>query len=442
MFTSEPRLAQRIERMIAETPIIDPHTHIRCDQPNAPDLASLLSDPWVETELRSVGMPADDFDPTLPADERVHRALPYLGRIRNTATAWCLYRIFRDLYDFTDHHVTESNYRDLLDKVAQTGSNAAWAGDLLRDQCNIQTVVTSLGHRSQDPAKNPANVLYKLDAHYLFSPGAATDLEPFFSGRTRKGDYYEVLTALCGERPATPDRLARRLHDWLDRTITGPVRFTSTFLPIEQRLLPPDESETRRVLTQGAGQGTLPETDVDLLVRYVTWQVLAWHHENRKAFQITVGAENSICDGKSIPRYQPNWTSEMARVFHHFGKARFDLLVGSDVMAHEVAVLARQFPNVYVSGFWSHSVFPATIEESFRMRIQMAPMTKLGGFLSDAHYVEWTYGKLQLAKKAIATALAHLVEAGYYDEHELPPILHQVLHDTPRDLYGLGPAQA
>ena len=36
MFTSEPSLAQRIERMIGDTPIVDPHTHIRCDQPAPP----------------------------------------------------------------------------------------------------------------------------------------------------------------------------------------------------------------------------------------------------------------------------------------------------------------------------------------------------------------------------------------------------------------------
>ena len=43
MFTSEPTLSQRIERMIAATPIVDPHTHLRPDELGAPDLAALLS---------------------------------------------------------------------------------------------------------------------------------------------------------------------------------------------------------------------------------------------------------------------------------------------------------------------------------------------------------------------------------------------------------------
>src|SRR3954452_16654470 len=226
MFTSEPSLAQRIERMIADTPIIDPHTHIRCDEPNAPDLASLMGYHWVQTELRAVGMPAADLDPALPADERVRRSLPYLARMRNTAMAWCLFRIFRDLYDFGEPQLTESNYRDLLDKVARTGRDPAWAPALLRDRCNIRTVVTSLGNRSADPARNPDNVLFMLDAHYLFCPGVATDLTPFFAGRTTKAEYYEALASVLGERPTASERLARLLRDWLDRTVTGPVRFS------------------------------------------------------------------------------------------------------------------------------------------------------------------------------------------------------------------------
>jgi glucuronate isomerase len=437
MPTHESSLAQRIEQMIDATPIVDPHTHLRCDQPAAPDLASLMSYHWVQTELRAVGMPPADLDPALPVDERVRRSIPYLKRMRNTAMAWCLYRIFHDLYGFDAPHVTEANYRELIDKVARTGHDPTWAPRILRERCNIQTVVTSLGNRSADPARIPENFRFMLDAHYLFCPGVATDLTPFFTAWSQKGEYYEALSVVFGERPATLERLARLMRDWLDRTVTGPVRFTNTFIPIEQRFEFPDSSHVQRVLAQAAAGIALSHADIDALVRFVTWELLAWHHDNRKAVQIAVGAEYFICDGKSIPRFQETWTSEMARAFHHFGHARFDLMMASDVLTHETAVLARQFPNIYVSGYWWHNFFPATIQRIIGLRVQMAPMTKVGGFLCDAYYAEWTYGKLQVVKKAMAAALAALVEAGYATEDELPPLLHQILHDTPRDLYDL-----
>ena len=254
MFTSEPSLAQRIERMISVTPIVDPHTHIRCDEPNAPDLASLMSYHWVQTELRAVGMPKEDLAPALPPDERVRRAIPFVRRMRNTAMAWCLFRIFRDLYDFQDPHLTETNYRDLLDKVEKSGRDASWAATVLKNHCNIETVVTSLGNRSADSRKNPENVLYMLDAHYLFCPGVATDLLPFFGGRTNHGEYFTALSQVLDDQPSTSQRLRQRLFDWLDRTVSGPVRFSNTFIPIEQRFLEPDVAATDAVLRPRARQ--------------------------------------------------------------------------------------------------------------------------------------------------------------------------------------------
>jgi glucuronate isomerase len=438
MFTSEPSLAQRIERMIGDTPIVDPHSQIRCDQPNAPDLAALMGDPGVKTGLVAVGIPKADLNPALPPDERVRRAIPYLKRIRNTSTAWCLFRIFRDLYDFDEPHLTEANYRDLFDKVAKTGSDPDWARTVLQDRSHIRTVVTSLGHKSKDESKNPDSFYYRLDAHYLFCPGVATDLEPFFKGRTTKGEYFEALEAVLGERPTTTERLERLLFDWLDRTVTGRVRFTSTFLPIEHRLRPPDESHVQFVLNQASDDWDISDTEVDWLANSVGWTILKWHHENRKAFQIAVGAESFLVDGPSIPRFQETWTSEMARSFHQFRGARFDLMMASDVLALDVAVLAGQFANVYASGDWGHNFFPMTIEKNVGLRVQVAPMTKIGGFLSDADYVEWSYGKLQVVRKAMAAALARLVDARFFEEDEIPPLLRQILHDTPRDLYDLG----
>ncbi len=436
MFTSEPSLAQRIERMIGDTPIVDPHARIRCDQPNAPDLAALMGDHAVKAELVAVGMPPADLDPALPADERVRRSIPYLKRTRNTATSWCLFRIFRDLYDFDEPQLTESNYRSLFDRVAKTGQDPDWARAVLQDRSNIRTVVTSLGNRSADPSKNPDYFEYMLDAHYLFCPGVATDLEPFFIGRTTKGEYFDALEAVLGERPTTTERLERLVFDWLDRTVTGRVRFTSTFLPIEHRFTPPDESQVGLLLRRALDR--LSDSEVDTLAGSVSWSVLRWHHENRKPFQIAVGAETFIRDGMSLPRFQETWTSEMARAFHHFGGARFDLMVASDVLGQGVAALAGRFPNVHASGDWGHNYSPTTIEKAIGHRVQVAPMTKIGGFLSDAHYAEWSYGKLQVVRKAMAAALARLVEGRFFEEDEILPLLRQILHDTPRELYDLG----
>lgn len=433
MFTSEPSLVQRIERLISETPIVDPHTHLRCDQPNAPDLAGLLSDPGIRTELRAVGMPAADFDDALPPEERVRRSIPYVRRMRNTGAAWCLFRILRDLYDFHDPQLTESNYLDLCGKVAATGQDPSWTRQVLRDRCNIQTAVTGLGNRSGDAAEAPEGFLYALDAHSLFRPAPAAE-------RTKTGEYYETLSGLFGDRPARAERLARSVRDWLSRTVTGPVRFVNAFLPIEQRFTAPDLSQTESALTRAAGARSLTDLDVDALARFVTWEILGWHHDHGKTIQLIVGSECPNRDGRAIPRFQETWTAEMARAFQHFGNARFALLTTSDLLGQECTALAREFPNVSLSGHGSRNVSPGSIETAVGRRVQSIPMSKFCGFFSGAQYAEWVYGKYLLTRKATASALARLVDVGYYDADELPPILHQIFHDTPRDLFNLAGA--
>jgi glucuronate isomerase len=359
--------------------------------------------------------------------------------MRNTAMSWCFHRILRDLYDLHDPLLDESNYRDVIDRVAATGLDPAWGPRLLRERCNIHTLVTSLGNAGPEPPAETIKVRYMLDAHYLFCPGVATDLTPFFPGRTTRGEYYDALTALFdGERLGTVERLERRLNDWLDATVQGPVRFSNTFIAIEQRFRPPDRAAAETALHRAAIRRETPdEADIEAMVNQVVWTVLGWHHENRKAFQIAVGAEYFLCDGKSIPRFDPTWTSEMARAFHHFGNARFDLMLASTPMVQDICVLARQFPNIYSSGYWWHSFFPALIEQTASLRLQIAPWTKIGGFLCDAYYAEWTYGKLQVVKKSLAAALARLLETGFLEESLVPELLTQILHDTPRDLYDL-----
>ncbi|WZO96175.1 hypothetical protein EP7_003159 [Isosphaeraceae bacterium EP7] len=435
MFTSEPSLAQRITRMIAETPIIDPHSHIRCDQPGAPDLAALIGEHSISAQLRSVGMPAADLDASLPADERVLRSIPFLSKIRNTANAWCLFRIFRDLYDFDEPNLTPSNYRGLFDRVLATGGDPSWATSVLREKAGIQTVVTTLDHKSADPSKNPEHVAFRLDLHDLVAPRLSPQNSLL---KHPKADYYDSLVGILGgDRPSTSERLGQLLRDWLDATVSGSVRFCSAFLPIEQRFHAPDESRIHFVLNQAAHGQPLGDSDIDELVRSVTWTILGWHQDHGRPFQIAFGTE-TLPEGGCLPRSQSNWTTEMCRIFQHFGRAKFDLMLAADSsLVQETAVAAGQLANVYLAGDWSHNVAPPIIERTVAARVQLAPMTKFSGFLSDARHAEWAYGRLQIVKKSMAGAFASLVAAGYYEEDEVPPILRQILLDTPRDLYGL-----
>ncbi len=435
-----PELAARLGQLFDQTSIIDPHTHIHCDQPSVASLSELLSYHWVQTELLAAGIPRADLGLHGGPEAQSERIARYLPRMRNTAIHWCVLRILNDLFGFEGSAVNESNVADVSELVRRRVGDYSWPTEVLNNRSHIQGFVTSLGNRGNGSSSVADRARFMLDAHYLFCPGVATDLEPFFNGRHQKLEYYEALSEVFGERPSSSERLETMLRDWLERTLQDKVRFSNTFIPIEQRFGAPDRTTLDPVLTRLArgDRDALPtESEVDEIAKAVTWSLLAWHHDQRKALQIAVGAEYFICDGKSIPRFQERWTSEMARVFHTFGNVRFDLMMASDVLSQEVAVLARQFPNVYTSGYWWHNFFPSSIERIFGLRIQATPMSKIGGFLSDAYSVEWAYAKLQLVKRAIIAASSKLIIDGYLNEDLMPDLLHEVLYETPKRLYEL-----
>ncbi|MGE5755417.1 MAG: hypothetical protein ACM35G_06850 [Planctomycetaceae bacterium] len=133
--------------MIAATPSVDPHAHLRCDEPGAPDLANLPSAHWVQTELRAV------------------------HRMRNTAIDWCRFRIFRDLYDINEPHLTESNPRELFDKVARSGQDPAWAPPAPRPP-QYPDRRDKPGQPERRSIEGPRALLTMLDPHYPSCPAS------------------------------------------------------------------------------------------------------------------------------------------------------------------------------------------------------------------------------------------------------------------------------
>ncbi len=433
MFTSEPTLIQRIERMIRDTKIVDAHARIRCDQPSAPDLATLMSHPALLAELRGVGF-ADDGSPSL---DQVRRAIPYLKKTRNTAAAWTFYRILRDLFDFHDPNLTEQNFEAVDQRIQTAARDANWVNYVLKERCNLETLVTSATKVGGNEGKHGKLFARCLSLDSLFHAGASSDLLPEFAGHRGKTGYFDGLTALLGSGLENPDILERRLFDWLDATLTSDVKFARTFLPIDQRFASPDDISTAKVLTRASSGGDIDPFDADILIEFVAYKIVEWHHQHKRTLQLAVGAETMAHGELNVPRYQGSWATDMARIFRNFAGAKFDIMLASDSLGNEVAALAAQLPNVTLTGGWSHTNSPPVIERNVAIRLQSTPMTKFAGFTSEAPFAEWTYGHLQVVGKVTAAAFAHLIDTGYYEEYEVPAMLEQILYHTPREVFGL-----
>lgn len=375
MFTSEPSLPQRIERMIGDMPVVDTRSDLDPARPHATDLAALIAAPPVRLVLGGVGAPRDLFDPARSAEERVATALPFLKSVRNTAAAWCLYRIFRDLYDFDEPHLTAANYPALMDRVEQVAAEPDRARRVIQGRARVRVVVAPAPSTASRPAEEA-------------EPTGAVPAADFLAFR---------MDIVAVDAPDASTREVRSgVFAQLDERIDGAVRFAAFAEPL----------------------GTRHPAHA---------AVLEWHDLHRAPLQLVLG-------GNPHNRFG---IGAVERAAGQYPGARFGLLATRPEAARLAARLAARHPNVFLDGYPAPGAGPSTVGRAVRERVDLAGATKFGGFASLADSAEWVYGALQVTKKATAAALARAVEGGFFEEDEIPPILRSIFDSAPAEWYGL-----
>jgi glucuronate isomerase len=406
--------------MISETPIIDPDTDLNPARLSA-DVVTLLAEPSLLATLLSAGMPRIALDPALPAEEILHGVIPYLARIRNTAEAWCLYRIFRDLYDFHDPNVTDSNFRDLADRISSNARNPDWGASILRDRCKVRGYVTSQKAGASGVSADFDSVVSLINIDQLFVPGIDQNASRLS---------HPALRQLLARESTSKPSVLQQVYDWLEERRVGSSHICRVTLSGGHPPAPSDMSNVNQALARAIGDAPLSRDDVHELIGLIHWQVFGWHAERASTLQVLIDGE----PGGPLGWRQPGWVEELASTFRRFANARFDLLAGSESSRQVAGWLATQCPNVSVTGAWRSDFSATAIADFVAREVHRVPMVKLTGFASGASSAEWVYGKFQMARKAMASGFARLIEAGYFEEDEIPPILLAILHNTPRTL--------
>lgn len=392
MFTSSPTLTQQIDRMIGLTPVIDTHSRIQWnDQTNA----NLLGDPGLQSQLQAVGMPPGEHPRDSDPLDRLRQAIPHLRSIRNTAASWVFFRILRDLYDFHDAEINESNARDLIDRVASSRQDPDWQRTVLQERCGLRAV---LAPETDAATRAPAFSFHRFDPADFLSHAEA-------------------------ETRATPERLERLVKDGLDRRSTGRFRCSSLTLNAARPIEKPDEHRIRAVLDRAAKGDSLQGPTRAALVPYLEWKTLEWHHDHGGTVQL-IGEPNG-----------PGGWEWLTPLVQRFSRARFDLISAPGSFEHAAVALAQRVVNVHVAGCGSALLAPGQTSALIAARFETVPVTKFSLFASGAGTAAWTYGRWQFVRKALAVTLARSVEERQIEEEALPALLDQVLHQTPRDLY-------
>jgi hypothetical protein len=153
--------------------------------------------------------------------------------------------------------------------------------------------------------------------------------------------------------------------------------------------------------------------------------------------QILIGVRRPLPGGAAVAIVHPGLVSRYAALFHKFSALKFDLFLASAAHSQEMVAMAKNYPNISLSGFWWYGFSPPYIRAMLTERLLALPMVKLHAFFSDAYNVEWSAGKLALLRRELSRVLAELIVSGYLRESQAPEVAKCLLNGNAARLYKL-----
>jgi glucuronate isomerase len=422
---TDKKLFLSLKEFVDSIPMIDIHSHIDCRHPHAKGPRDILFYHYIATELRSAGMPPDAITPSLPAEEAVKNALPYFQLIKNTSTHWCLMQMLKTLYGFKHAEINKESWNGLLEAIREGVEQNERYKWVLAEKAKIKKTFLTFRYDEEMP---------QYDPEYFVG---ALRLDPLISQLSK--DNIQSLEKSVSTSIGSVDDFADALSR-LFKKFSRCAAATASFQP-EEIFTKPSRAEVKKPFKKLLDKTDLTPNERQTVSSYAFRQILDLVEKSRFVFQIMIGAKRPVAGAAppdyAITGFETTTVSSFCPLFHEFSGLKFDVFTTSQILSHEVTVVAKNYPNVHVSGYWWYVFYPMYIKQFLRERLQMLPRNKLNGFFSDAYVVEWSSAKSAMVRLQIATVLTEMVAEGYVSEALAKELAEDLLARNPERLYRL-----
>ncbi|MCS7113522.1 MAG: amidohydrolase [Candidatus Bathyarchaeota archaeon] len=411
-----------LEDIVRGISLVDVHTHIDFRNPTASDPSQIMLYHYIATELRSVGIPVEEV--RAKSRDPVGDLIGYFKLIRNTATYWCLKRILSDLYGF-DRDPNVDNWPKLKECITANFSNPVWARRVW-ERTGIDKIFLTINPLTEAKPEFDKKM-------YV----ASLRLDPLVGGLSKES--IDQLEKISGCSASSLDRFRDLLTDRFKTFNGSAVTAAISFQSFENYRLTysalADEAYAKLYLGKPlSGLERVHLRSVALSI------VLDLCREYKLPIQIMVGVVRDI-PGASPPDlaicFKQKGLLSLCRFFHQYRDVDFHLISAYRFQSHELTIIAKNYPNVYLTGYWWYCFFPESILQHILERLQLIPMGKTCGFFSDAYVLEWIYGKAALTRKMIAEALDYMVGRGFYTRSLAEEIAISLLSGNAKRLFKL-----
>jgi hypothetical protein len=128
---------------------------------------------------------------------------------------------------------------------------------------------------------------------------------------------------------------------------------------------------------------------------------------------------------------------EMVPFIMRYPRVRFDLFHAGWPYTEELAVVGKQFPNVWLNLCWAWTMNPVTMERTLDSWLASVPHTKIFGYGGDTDSPICEYGYAQQARSGIATVLERWIRRGDMTIKDARAVATDVMLENGRHFHNL-----
>lgn len=421
----QSELSKRIALEISGMPVIDPHTHLQHKTPSAQFIGNIFSYHYIRMELSTVGMDVQKLmNESIPPDERMKNALPYIPKISNTTTWWGFMTICKTL-GFEDDTIDEGNFQNLCDLAKETMQSEGWYKKALHNVNIKKSFLTNL----------PDEDLSGCDRD-SFVPSLRTDewVLDIQEKATR-----EKLESLTKTSIVNIYDLKSAIRKVAEKFVIMKSASMAISLPPDFLVFPVADSDAETLYGKVLMGKRLTDNELARLQSYMIYSLFEICNDLNLPFQIMLGVDRKIhrqleWDGFSTDL---NMVKTFRDALNRFPQVKFIFSILNSILNHELAIYSKTFANCYFAGHWWYTFYPVLIKTAILERLQAVPYPKLIGWYSDSYYVEWTIAKIKLYIKSLSNALAELVADGYINEDMALKVAKAMIYDNSIEIFSL-----
>ncbi len=412
---------ERISEHVESIRLVDTHEHLMPEKLRRDSKIDLfyLFPHYASSDLVSAGMEPKVLEqirnPDLPIDQRWELFEPHWRFVKNTMYGRALLQAARGLFGI--HDIAPGTYLELSEKIAES-NREGWYRYVLKEESRID-VSLECGETTN------------VDKEF-FAP--VINFEAFIIPRTRSE--LESIGSQMGLKIHSLDDLCLALETSFNEQVAGGMVAVKIGLAYSrtlrfQKVSRATAEDLFNKIYTGLGHG-LSWEEARPLQDYIVHHLIRLAAKHGMPIQIHTGIQEG--NGNIITNSKP---THLTNLFLEYRDAQFDIFHGSYPYCSELAVLAKNFPNVYVDMCWMHVISPTVSEKMLHEWIETVPSNKIMAFGGDYVIVEGAYAHSCIARGVVTKVLSDKVRGGYFSREDALELADNVLRDNAWRLFRL-----